>query len=61
MRARGYKDVDDYALKGQFTEQRDGQSVVTIVTPRPGQRPLIQAFDNVEMAADFLNFLRQKG
>jgi hypothetical protein len=30
------------------------------VTPRPGQRPLVQAFDNVEMAADFLTFLRQK-
>jgi hypothetical protein len=33
---------------------------VTIVTPRAGQRPLVQAFDNVEMAADFLTFLRQK-
>ena len=60
VRARGYKDADDYALKGQFTEQRDGQSVVTVVTPRVGQRPLVQAFDNVEMAADFLTFLRQK-
>lgn len=59
VRARGYKDADDYALKGQFTEQRDGQSVVTIITPRVGQRPLIQAFDNVEMAAEFLTFLRE--
>jgi hypothetical protein len=61
IRARGYKDSDDYALKGQFTEQRDGRSVVTIVTPRNGMRPKCRAFDDVEEGADFLTFLRRKG
>jgi len=60
IRARGYKDSDDYALKGQFTEQHGGQSVVTIVTPRNGLRPLVQAFDDVAEAADFLTFKRRK-
>ena len=60
IRTRGYKDSDDYALKGQFTEQRDGQSVATIITPRNGQQPLVQAFDNIEEAADFLTFKRRK-
>jgi hypothetical protein len=61
IRARGYKDSDDYALKGQFTEQRDGRSVVTIITPRNGMRPKARAFDDVEEGADFLTFLRRKG
>lgn len=60
IRARGYKDSDDYALKGQFTEQRDGRSVVTIVRPRNGMRPKCRAFDDVEEGADFLNFIRRK-
>lgn len=61
IRARGYKDSDDYALKGQFTEQRDGQSVATIITPQgPGIQSKIRAFDDIEEAADFLTFKRRK-
>lgn len=60
IRARGYKDSDDYALKGQFTEQRKGRSVVTIHTPRPGMQPLTQAFDDVQEGADFLAFKRRR-
>jgi hypothetical protein len=60
LRARGYKDSDDYALKGQFAEQRDGRSVVTIIRPRNGMRPKCRAFDDVEEGADFLTFLRRK-
>lgn len=60
IRARGYKDSDNYALKGQFTEQRDGQSVVTIITPQgPGVQSKIRAFDDVEEAAQFLTFKRR--
>lgn len=60
IRARGYKDSDDYALKGQFTEQRAGQSVVTIITPRQGCQPIVQSFDDVAEAAEFLTFKRRK-
>jgi hypothetical protein len=60
IRARGYKDSDDYALKGQFTEQRDGQSVVTIITPRLGMAPKVKAFDDVAEAAEYLTFKRKR-
>ena len=60
IRARGYKDSDDYALKGQFTEQRDGRSVVTIITPRLGMAPKVRAFDDVQEAAEFLTFKRRR-
>jgi hypothetical protein len=61
IRARGYKMSDDYALKKQFTEQLRGQSVVTVIEPRFGDKPLVHAFKDVETGADFLTFLRQKG
>lgn len=61
VRARGYKMSDDYAVKKQFTEQLRGQSIVTIVEPRAGARPLIHAYKDVETGADFLTFLRRKG
>ena len=60
IRARGYKDSDDYALKGQFTEQLGGQSVVTVITPRNGMQPLISSFSDVEEGADFLSYKRRK-
>lgn len=60
IRARGYKMCDDYAVKGGFSEQRSGQSVVTVVTPRPGEQPLVSVFQDVAEGADFLAFKRRK-
>lgn len=60
IRARGYKMDDDYALKSGFVQQESGQSVVTVIQPRAGQRPLVHAFKDVETGADFLTFLRAK-
>ena len=60
IRAKGYKEVDDYAIKGGFPEQLGGQSVVTVVQPRRGLSPIIHAFEDVETGADFLTFLRRK-
>jgi hypothetical protein len=60
LRAKGYKESDDYALKNGFIEQRNGQSVVTVITPRNGLPPLVQAFDNVEEGAEFLTFKRKR-
>ena len=60
IRAKGYKESDDYGLKLQFHEQQEGQSVATIITPRVDLPPLVNAFDNIEEAADFLTFKRRK-
>ena len=60
IRAKGYKESDDYGLKLQFHDQLEGQSVATIITPRTGLPPLVNAFENIEEAADFLTFKRRK-
>lgn len=60
IRAKGYKEADDYGLKLQFHDQEEGQSVATIVTPRTGRPPLVNAFEDVAEAADFLTFKRRK-
>lgn len=60
IRAKGYKESDDYGLKLQFHDQMEGQSVATIITPRSGLPPLINAFENIEEGADFLTFKRRK-
>ena len=60
VRAKGYKESDDYALKGQFAEQRAGQSVVTVIAPRNGAAPAISVFEDVQEGADFLTYKRRK-
>jgi hypothetical protein len=60
VRAKGYKESDDYALKGQFAEQRSGQSVVTVITPRNGAAPAVSVFEDVQEGADFLTYKRRK-
>lgn len=60
IRARGYKECDDYAMKGGFYEQDHGQSIATVIAPAQGQRPRVTLFWDVEEAADFLTFLRRK-
>ena len=61
IRARGYKECDDYSVKGGFDGQEGGQSVVAVVEPREGRPPRVHAFEDVELGADFLTFLRRKG
>lgn len=60
LRARGYKEVDHYALLHGFPEQQDGQSVVSVITPRLDMPPLVSLFDDVAEGADFLTFKRRK-
>jgi hypothetical protein len=60
IRARGYKEVDHYATLHQFHEQRNGQSVVTVIEPRNGAPPLIHTFRDVHRGADFLTMIRQQ-
>lgn len=61
-RARGYKEMDKYALHHQFPEQQYGASLVTVfdpVTERVTER--IKVFADVEEGADYLTYLRGKG
>jgi len=60
VRARGYKMVDDYALKKQFVQQKRGQSIVTVIEPRTDGAPEIHLFKNVQRGADFLTHLRHQ-
>jgi hypothetical protein len=60
IRARGYKEVDGYAIVNGFAEQKTGQSVVTVVEPRGTEQPKVTAFRDVEDGADFLRFKRSR-
>lgn len=60
IRARGYKEVDHYATLHGFHEQRGGQSVVTVIEPRNGARPLVHTFRDVQRGADFLTMIREQ-
>lgn len=60
-RVRGYKFVDDYAVKGGFGNQKHGASVVQIVDPTAkSDLNLIRMFADVEEGADYLKFLRKR-
>lgn len=58
VRARGYKECDDYAVKNGFSEQSGGQSVVCIVEPRKDGPPRVTAFEDVKRGCEFLTYLR---
>lgn len=60
IRARGYKMADDYAVKGGFSQQMGGQSVVSVITPRPGFQPQVSVFQEVGEGAEFLTWKRAR-
>jgi hypothetical protein len=55
IRVRGYKEMDDYALRGGFPEQVAGTAVLTIFDP-DDQTAI--SFDNIEKGVRFLEMLR---
>lgn len=55
---RGYKFMDSYALHNNFAEYQLGSSVLAVIDPRPGARTKVQCFEDVEMGAAFLRWLR---
>ena len=55
VRVRGYKEMDDYARRGGFPEQRSGAAVLTVFDPRDES---IVSFENIEKGVAFLRMLR---
>lgn len=61
MRARGYKWVDDYRVRHQFSHQEDGATVATIIDPNArSEAEFVTPFASLTRAADYLTFLRKK-
>jgi len=57
----GYKVIDDYAHENGFHETRMGPSVTVVINPNAGnEAELVKPFWDVELAADYLTFLRGK-
>lgn len=59
VQLRGYKFFDSHALHSNFAESQLGSSVMAIVDPRQGTRTKVQCFEDVEMGADYLAWLRR--
>lgn len=58
---RGYKHFDEYALVKGFPEYRHGAAVLAIVDPGATDgNPIIQMFEDVEVGADYLKWLRAR-
>jgi hypothetical protein len=57
IRVRGYKFHDKYARDHGFKQQQDGCSILTVFDP--GSKT-ITPFEDVEVGADFLTFLRKR-
>lgn len=62
IRARGYKQYDDYATKlGHEPDFSNvGESVAVVVDPSASEHTWIQCFPDVEQGAEFLHFLRSR-
>ena len=62
IRVASYKIYDDYAKQGGFMDENVSPAVVTIINPDlPETHPgMIQVFHDVELAADFLTYLRNR-
>ena len=61
-KARGYKHFDMHALLHGFGEHQEGASLVSIHDPNAKtQSGFVNLFDDVETAADYLTFLRERG
>lgn len=60
VQLRGYKFMDHYALVNNFAEHQRGSAVFTVIDPRPDARTKVQCFEDVDMGADYLRFLRSR-
>ena len=59
-RCRGYKFMDKYASQLGFGDQRYGSTITAVVDPRVEGPGAIQCFADMELAADYLSFLRKR-
>jgi hypothetical protein len=61
LRARGFKRFDEYALEQQFSDQRHGQVVCTVVDPgHPHPFERVRIHLDVAEAAEHLGWLRRR-
>lgn len=59
-RARGYKQVDDYAAKIGHESQKYGHSILAVFNPSAGPAGFLNCFADVEAGADWLAWLRKR-
>jgi hypothetical protein len=60
IRSRGYKYIDDYALKLGHFPQAEGASITCVINPdAESQSGFIQAFADMDVASDYLAWLRR--
>lgn len=60
-RAKGYKNMDQYAINNGYGEQHNGSSIVTVINPlAKNESGLIKCFADVQEGADYLTFLRKQ-
>jgi hypothetical protein len=59
VQLRGYKFFDTYALHSNYAEHQMGSSVLVVIDPRNGARTKVQCFEDVELGADYLAWLRR--
>lgn len=57
VQLRGYKFFDTHALHHNFAEHQMGSSVLAVINPNARTR--VQCFEDVEMGADYLRWLRK--
>lgn len=61
IRSRGYKFIDDYALKLGHFPQEEGASITCIINPdAKTESGLVQAYADMDAATDYLKFLRRR-
>lgn len=59
VQLRGYKWHDHYALTGNYAEHQRGAAVMAIIDPREDARRRVMCLEDVEMATDWLEWLRR--
>ncbi len=59
VRARGYKFMDDYAVKLGHEQQQYGCTITAVIDPEASGPCAIRCFPDLEEAADFLKFKRK--
>lgn len=60
MRAKGYKQADDYAFVNGFPEQKEGHAGVTVIDPKTDRaNPIVYASLDVGEGLDYLAFKRR--
>ena len=60
IRARGYKEIDQHSIKMGHDDQVSGASITAIIDPSRNDGSMVTCFHNMDLAADFLTFLRAK-